>query len=209
MDGPGGRREVNKRATRSALRRAARALFHEQGFDATSVREIAARAGVGERTFYRYFETKEDLISDELDRWLELVGEAVRAQPPGLEPFPAVRAALAGLAEEINHGVRDPPIWAAGDGANPYAVLQRAGSRPLLRFEAVIADALVARAATGAEPVPRFRAEVVARVAVAVVRSIVIRRRELELAGETPVPTLAAVAAEAMVALEAALPETR
>ena len=200
-----GRREANKRATREALQRAARALFDAQGFDATSVREIAARAGVGERTFYRYFETKDDLIGGDVERWLELVGEAIRGQPPGVGPFLAVRAALAGLADEITRGVRDPPIWSAGDGASPYAVLQRAGPRPLLRFEAVIAEALVARGELGAEPVPRFRADVIARVAVAIVRSIIIRRRELELAGDTPVPSLTAVAAEAMADLEQSL----
>jgi AcrR family transcriptional regulator len=88
-----GRREANKRATRAALEDAARVLFKERGFDATSVREIADRAGVGERTFYRYFETKEDLIGGDVDRWLVAVGEAIRAQPSEYGPFLAVQAA--------------------------------------------------------------------------------------------------------------------
>jgi len=205
MEEPIGRREANKMATRAALQQAARALFEERGFDATSVREIAARAGVGERTFYRYFETKEDLISGDVDRWLELVGERIRAEPADAGPFQAVEGALTALAEEITRGTREPPIWTAANATSPYAVLQRAGPRVLPRFEAVIADALVARGQAGSHPVPRFRAEVVARVAVAIVRSVTIRRRELELAGETPVAPLTAVAAEAMAELQAAV----
>jgi AcrR family transcriptional regulator len=200
-----GRREANKRATREALHGAARALFEEQGFDATSVREIADRAGVGERTFYRYFETKEDLISGEIDRWLGVVAETIRDRPPQEGPFVAVRGAFAQLAMEITRGDREPPIWSVGGGANPYAVVQRAGSRPMLRFETAIADALTARGEAGPEPVPRLRAEIVARVAVAIVRSVTIRRRELEIAGDPPAPSLAALAVEAVAEFEAAV----
>src|SRR5579875_1299887 len=200
-----GRREANKRATRTALQQAARALFQEQGFEATSVREIADRAGVGERTFYRYFETKEDLIGGEIDRWLEVVGDTIRSRPPQDGPFRAVQGALAQLATELTRGEREPPIWSVGGDANPYAVLQRAGSRPMVRFEMAIADALVARGESGAEPVPRFRAEIVARVAVAIARSVTIRRRELERAADPSTPSLSALAAEAVAEFRTAL----
>lgn len=209
MDEPIGRREANKRATRAALQRAARALFDEQGFEATSIREIAERAGVGERTFYRYFETKEDLIGGDVDRWLQVVGEVIRAQPLELGPFGAVQAALVQLAGEIARGDRDPPVWSVGQSSDPYAVLQRAGPRPLVRVETVIADALFARGQDGAEPVSRFGSEIVARVAVAIMRSVVIRRRELELAGDRPVPSLATLAVEAVSELQAAVPAGR
>jgi len=203
MDEPIGRREANKRATRAALQTAARALFDERGFDATSVREIAERAGVGERTFYRYFETKEALIEDDVDRWLQALGEAIRVQPAVLGPFGAVHAALVQLAGEIAAGAREPPVWSIGEGADPYAILQRAGPRPLWRVEKAIADALFARGESGAEPVSYLRAEIIARVAVAIMRGVVIRRRELELAGDAPVPSLAELAAEAIGELRA------
>ena len=59
-----GRRETKKLAVRAAVERAARQLFAEHGYEATSVRQIADAAGVAERTFYRYFDGKEGLIAD-------------------------------------------------------------------------------------------------------------------------------------------------
>lgn len=54
-----GRRERNRQRTRRALEQAAARLFAERGFEATTIREITAAAGVGERTFFRYFPTKQ------------------------------------------------------------------------------------------------------------------------------------------------------
>ena len=56
MAEPTGRREANKQATRAALRSAAKQLFASQGFERTTVRDIARLANVTERTFYRYFD---------------------------------------------------------------------------------------------------------------------------------------------------------
>src|SRR5271165_6508266 len=65
-------RERNKRATRRALRAATLELALERGLDAVPIEEIAQRAGVSTRTFFNYFDTKDDaallelfLISDE------------------------------------------------------------------------------------------------------------------------------------------------
>ncbi|GAA4732456.1 hypothetical protein GCM10023350_14810 [Nocardioides endophyticus] len=49
-------------ATHRRLVDAAMALFAEQGFDSTSIEEVAARAGVGRTTFFRHFPTKEDVV---------------------------------------------------------------------------------------------------------------------------------------------------
>src|SRR6266540_1260609 len=53
------RRDQHKSRTRNALRAAALALFAAQGFDTTTTEEIAERAGVSVRTFFRYFPTME------------------------------------------------------------------------------------------------------------------------------------------------------
>ena len=53
------RRDQHKSRTRQALRQAALELFASQGFDTTTTEEIAERAGVSVRTFFRYFPTKE------------------------------------------------------------------------------------------------------------------------------------------------------
>ena len=84
-------RERKKARTRAAIRQQALRLFREQGYQATTVEQIAAAAEVSPSTFFRYFPTKEDVVlQDDLDtRMLE----AFSRQPPGLAPVPAIRAA--------------------------------------------------------------------------------------------------------------------
>ena len=95
-----GLRERKKARTRAAIRQHALRLFREQGYDATTVEQIAEAAEVSPSTFFRYFPTKEDVVlQDDLDLvWMD----AFRAQPPDLGPIAAmrtaVRAAFAGLA---------------------------------------------------------------------------------------------------------------
>src|SRR6202041_319663 len=69
---PLGRREANKQATRQALQQAADRLFAEHGVTQTTVRDIADAAGVTERTFFRYFGSKEDLIIRDAFDWIPL-----------------------------------------------------------------------------------------------------------------------------------------
>ncbi|SNQ48565.1 putative DNA-binding transcriptional repressor AcrR [Frankia canadensis] len=59
---PFGLRERQRRAIEAELRAAALKLFGERGFDEVSVAEIAAEAGISERTFFRHFPTKEDVV---------------------------------------------------------------------------------------------------------------------------------------------------
>lgn len=87
----GGLRERKKARTRTAIREHALRLFGEQGYQATTVEQIAAAAEVSPSTFFRYFPTKEDVVlQDDLDvRMLE----ALERQPADLGPVAALRAA--------------------------------------------------------------------------------------------------------------------
>jgi AcrR family transcriptional regulator len=58
---PGGLRARKKAKTQAAIQQAALVLFREKGYAATTVEQIAAAAEVSPSTFYRYFETKEDV----------------------------------------------------------------------------------------------------------------------------------------------------
>jgi AcrR family transcriptional regulator len=87
-----GLRERKKAKTRAAIREHALRLIREQGYDATTVEQIAEAAEVSPSTFFRYFPTKEDVVlQDDMDLlWID----ALRAQPSELSPIAAMRAAL-------------------------------------------------------------------------------------------------------------------
>ncbi|MBX7547468.1 TetR family transcriptional regulator [Streptomyces sp. NPDC004232] len=79
-----GLRERKKIKTREAIRTATYALIREQGYDATTVEQIAERAEVSPSTVFRYFPTKEDIVlTDEYD---PLIVAELRARPAG-EPW--------------------------------------------------------------------------------------------------------------------------
>ncbi|HWN29699.1 MAG TPA: TetR family transcriptional regulator [Actinomycetospora sp.] len=68
-------------------------LFAAQGFDETTVDELASAGGVGRRTFFRYFPTKLDVVLGELDEGLAGLVLAL-AEQPGTDPVAAARAAF-------------------------------------------------------------------------------------------------------------------
>ncbi len=81
------------------LREAAMALYAEQGFERTTVAEIADRAGVTARTFFRHFTDKREVLfagSGELEQRMV---DALLAAPPSAGPMDAVAAALLSAAE--------------------------------------------------------------------------------------------------------------
>lgn len=89
---PLGRRERKKARTRAAIRQHAMRLFREQGFQATTVEQIAEAADVSQSTFFRYFPTKEAVVlEDDLDAPMI---RAFHSMPPEMGPMPALRAAF-------------------------------------------------------------------------------------------------------------------
>ncbi|MDA3643076.1 TetR family transcriptional regulator [Saccharopolyspora indica] len=82
-----GRTEHGRRRVRSALALAALELFAEQGFEATTVDQIADAAGVGRRTFFRYFRSKEDVVFPGHDERLAEVVERLAGADPAADPL--------------------------------------------------------------------------------------------------------------------------
>jgi AcrR family transcriptional regulator len=92
QDRPCGLRERKKARTRAAIREHALRLFREQGYQRTTVEQIAAAAEVSPSTFFRYFPTKEDLVlQDDMDTRMV---EAFERQPAGLGVIAAIRGAI-------------------------------------------------------------------------------------------------------------------
>jgi AcrR family transcriptional regulator len=81
------------------LIKAAMTLFAEQGYDETTVAEIAQSAGLTKRTFFRYFADKREVLfsgaSELVERWIE----GLEAAPPDASPMAAVNAGLDEVAE--------------------------------------------------------------------------------------------------------------
>jgi TetR/AcrR family transcriptional regulator, regulator of mycofactocin system len=89
-----------------ALELIALRLFAERGFDDTTVDQIAAEAGVSRRTFFRYFDSKSEVLWNEFDLEVTNLRRELAALPDGLPVMDAVRTAV--LA--VNHyGPDDVP----------------------------------------------------------------------------------------------------
>lgn len=87
VDEPAGLREKKKERTRQALALAALELFLERGFDETTVEQIAARAEVAPRTFFRYFISKEDVLFLGQEAENREAERLLRERPPEEDPF--------------------------------------------------------------------------------------------------------------------------
>ncbi|MFF7986091.1 mycofactocin system transcriptional regulator [Streptomyces sp. NPDC007901] len=83
------------RATsRAALERLGFELFAQRGFDDTTVDDIAAAAGIGRRTFFRYFASKNDLVWGDFEEQLARLDALLTAADPGTPMMDAVREAV-------------------------------------------------------------------------------------------------------------------
>jgi len=86
-------RQRKKTATRGRIRASALRLFREQGYDTTTVEQIAAAAGVSHMTFFRYFPAKEDVVlSDDYD---PLIASAIAQTPATWPVIRRIRTVLA------------------------------------------------------------------------------------------------------------------
>jgi len=96
-----GLRERKKQRTRDALVRAACELFVEKGYEQTTVDEIVAAVDVSQRTFFRYFTSKEEVAFFLQALVSERYVEAVRARPSGGSPVEVLRSTLDATWESI------------------------------------------------------------------------------------------------------------
>jgi AcrR family transcriptional regulator len=137
-----GLRERKKARTRASIQEHALRLFREQGYESTTVDEIAEAAEVSPSTFFRYFGSKEDVVVyDYLD---PILIEAWRAQPPELGPVQAMRRAMV----EVFSGLNREQLEDMNERARLiYAVpeLRMAMIDDLIRTSAMLADEVAAR----------------------------------------------------------------
>jgi mycofactocin system transcriptional regulator len=80
--------------SRAELEQISLAMFSDQGFDVTSVDEIAAAAGIGRRTFFRYFKSKNDAVWGDFDTQLEAFAAWFEQCPADMPVVDAICAAV-------------------------------------------------------------------------------------------------------------------
>jgi AcrR family transcriptional regulator len=92
-----------RRKHREALLKAARTLFRARGFEATTIDEIVAAAGVSRRTFFRYFETKDAVVFPNADERIARFAALLRpgADRPDEAPLDALRRAVEAMAADF------------------------------------------------------------------------------------------------------------
>jgi AcrR family transcriptional regulator len=153
MIGGMGRWEPN---ARGRLEQAALELFIERGFEQTTVTEIANRAGLTQRTFFRYFADKREVLFWGQGALQDLLLGAVASAPDSAAPIDAVTAALqaagAVLQERREYARQRQAVIAANAGLQERELIK------LASLASAIAGALRQRGVT--EPAASLNAEV-------------------------------------------------
>jgi AcrR family transcriptional regulator len=119
-------------------------LFTEQGYDTTTVAQIAERAGVTKSTFFRYFPDKRDLLVAGQETLSRLLAEGIGDAPAGASPLEAVGAGLERASGELGPMNRDlgPRLKAAIAASTE---LQERDALKSVSLAAAMTDALIAR----------------------------------------------------------------
>lgn len=87
-------RERTRAAMRAEVSEVAFRLFAEQGFDETTVEQIAAEAGLSRTTFFRYFGTKEEVVLGKFGEFGHEIAAALATRPADERPWDALRRAF-------------------------------------------------------------------------------------------------------------------
>jgi AcrR family transcriptional regulator len=163
---PSGLREQKKLETRDRLVAAALRLFDAQGYVATTVEEISASAAVSTRTFFHYFDSKQDvLLGFEHELLALLVGEVQQA-PRGARPAAVMWSALEAVAQRIDtDAARLRPIYTL---VLSVPSVHRRSLEVQQVWQRQFADALVAHTRGRGR---RARAQVLAAVGLACLRT--------------------------------------
>lgn len=98
---PGPLHAVKRRAVRDTIWVAAMELFDAQGYQATTVEQIAEKAGLSRRTFFRYFSSKDEIVFLSMETFADLVAKAIRDSATVERPLELVRGAVMRVAEHV------------------------------------------------------------------------------------------------------------
>ena len=147
-------RERLRQRTAEEIEEAAFALFGERGYEATTIDQIAAAAGVSTRTFFRYFPSKEAVVFGDHQRAVQRLRMALAATDPSLPNVERVRRAM--LAVERPGGGDDRRRRQAAL-AGEVPVVRAHHSRLIEDYEDAIAEVLASSPDAGPDALLRAR----------------------------------------------------
>lgn len=106
---PGNMQERKHQFALAEIQGVAFDLFLEKGYDGTTVDEIAAGAGISRRTFFRYYETKEDVVMVALSQSGEFLESLISQRPADEPPLVAFQRAMRDFLS--HYQAADPKAW--------------------------------------------------------------------------------------------------
>jgi len=145
VEAANGLRERKKARTREAIIDAALDLFARQGFEATTVEDIAAAADVSPRTFFRYFESKVDLVMARNEAHGDKIGPLIAARPASEGPLEALRQVMQQLLSEQ---LADPSLMREFQVMMSTPTLRNMAREHFYEEEAELVSAFAARLGT-------------------------------------------------------------
>ena len=166
-----GRRDRKKMATRIAIEDAAVGLYATRGFKETSVLDITEAADVSQRTFYRYFTSKEDVLFGSWRQDLAVTVKVIESRPQDESPLEAMRGALLAMAEHFEQN-RERYSFIAQLSASSPDVAAYQGQVIIPAVVEAFAEGLARR--LGVEALADLRPYVFAGVAAAAVNAAMV-----------------------------------
>ena len=164
-------RGKKQQAVRVILHHAAMELFTKNGFDSTTVEEIAEAAGVSKRSFFRYFETKADLLAESVVSYGAALAESIRISSPDLSAFEVMEETVrSGVRHAARQEVRTRQIVEIALGS---LSARQAYQFRLIEVEDTLTDAFAARfkSTSKAKVNPRLLAGVTLAIMSAIISS--------------------------------------
>jgi AcrR family transcriptional regulator len=169
-------RQRKKTATRDRIRASALHLFREQGYDATTVEQIAAAAGVSHMTFFRYFPAKEDVaLSDSYD---PLIASHIAQTPADWPLIQRIRAVLVQGLRQVYDTDRDTLL------AQNKLIVTTPALRDRLWADQIATQQLILQAL--GDPHPSFQARVTVAACLAATSTAVLTWVENDGTPELP-----------------------
>ncbi|RGC65244.1 DNA-binding transcriptional regulator EnvR [Micromonospora sp. MW-13] len=96
-------REISRQAARQRICEIAEEFFATRGYDVTTVQDIAHAAGISERTFFRYFSSKDEVLFQRFEVETRGLVDAIQARPAGEAPWPTLQHALESALDDLDH----------------------------------------------------------------------------------------------------------